>query len=507
MSKKIISFLLICCFSLFAESAFALDYFKGTKAMGMGGARVASTDSTRAQYYNPAAFGFMGLMEKNRASINASKYQKKDSDTEEFVRFDVDNNNLGRKDWGMGILDFGLRARILEEEFVDILQDFEDVFDKEDIEGATEIKSIIRLTDFVNRAQNLNDKQILSTDISVNAGNFRTGNFAVGLDFSACTAFKLENFDIDTSAYSFNQEAKDSLGSVDNVDSSYTIQYLSDAQKNTLTGTDYNFSDDEVGEIDYLIGDQIREGNVEAGDVNGLVEQLIELTEDTGASGTEDANEIVEGTITANTFWVAEFPVSYGYAFNKYLSVGGNFKIMVGEEREDRLIFEEGTDRTEEESKQSTTFGIDVGVMGRMEKFNFGFMARNLNTPQFDKINSGDIELKPQVCIGAAFIPFQNLTIEADIDLTENESYEGYETQNISVGAEFDTRLLALRGGIVKNLSAKQGSGISYSAGVGLNVWLLRLDFGLSFTQNFVTYDDTDIPEELQIGLNVEMDF
>lgn len=59
----------------------------GPRAMGMGGAGTAVADDHTAQYYNPAMFGFFSRT------------------GEEGARLDADPNYIGRKDWGLGLVD------------------------------------------------------------------------------------------------------------------------------------------------------------------------------------------------------------------------------------------------------------------------------------------------------------------------------------------------------------------------------------------------------------------
>ena len=119
-----------------------------------------------------------------------------------------------------------------------------------------------------------------------------------------------------------------------------------------------------------------------------------------------------------------------------------------------------------------------------------------------------DVKLDPQVAAGVAFIPFETLTLEVDLDLTENETtLTGYKTQNISAGLEWDAfRVLALRAGVYKNL-AESDIGVVYTAGLGLNLWAARLDIAGAFAGDSEEFDGEDVPKETRVAAQLSIDF
>jgi hypothetical protein len=76
-----------------------------------------------------------------------------------------------------------------------------------------------------------------------------------------------------------------------------------------------------------------------------------------------------------------------------------------------------------------------------------------------------------------------------------------------SLGVEWNPwRFIALRGGLAKNL-AEDDIPYEVSAGVGVNLWLARIDLALAASPETATYDDQDYPTALRASLGVMIDF
>jgi hypothetical protein len=197
-----------------------------------------------------------------------------------------------------------------------------------------------------------------------------------------------------------------------------------------------------------------------------------------------------------------EIPDVIGQSF----SVGGNFKIMSGQTYFNYIKYSslEGTDKlmkndSKENTKASTTFGIDVGVLVSFsDMFRGGLVIRNLNSPKFAYAGAGDITLDPQVRAGVAMKLSSLLTLAADYDVTKNKSslLKGYESQMFGMGAEVNLiGALKLRVGTVQNMASKESSS-ALTYGLGLNLILLDLDLGGTLANNKVQVeqDGTEIP-------------
>jgi hypothetical protein len=88
----------------------------------------------------------------------------------------------------------------------------------------------------------------------------------------------------------------------------------------------------------------------------------------------------------------------------------------------------------------------------------------------------------------------------------ENDTnINGYKSQNIAFGAELELlKFLALRAGYYKNESDIDGV---YTAGLGLNLYLLRLDAGLAFSDKTSKVDGNEIPNEVKAEVALSFEF
>jgi len=245
------------------------------------------------------------------------------------------------------------------------------------------------------------------------------------------------------------------------------------------------------------------------------------ITTIAGAGGGSFANN--QSLVRFRGAAIAELPIAYGHAFSPHFALGIAIKPMrVALFARDEKIFQQ---RSANFTNANTTrtqsgLGIDLGLAYRSEHLHLGLLARNLNAPRFsaDVINGNTglptgerytLRLKPQLRAGIAWMPTKTLTFAIDGDLTANETFVfNRKSRLASAGIEWDiAHFLALRIGATKNLASGDDIGVIYTAGLGLNLWLLRLDAALAASAKKATFKGKKRPRYLQAALGLRMDF
>ena len=230
------------------------------------------------------------------------------------------------------------------------------------------------------------------------------------------------------------------------------------------------------------------------------------------------ANERLRAAIMQAGVSMIEIPLSFGWALNESIAVGGNVKAMIGRVYgTDVLVFGDdiagAIERADENYQQTVTWGIDLAVMFRLPMLNLGLTARNLNSPTFDAPTVGlityqDYEIEPSATLGAAFIPVEWFTLAVDVDLTSNSTVlSNYDSQMLRFGGELNIyHLIALRGGYSYNLAEDDIGGLVH-AGFGIDFWLMRIDLAGAMALKTTTYDGDTVPREARVGLQLAADF
>ena len=496
------------------SSAQAMDTFLiGARATGMAGANVASVDNNSAQYYNPAAFGFFARH------------------NEDETKSEADKNNLGRKDFGFDVyVGGGWDIKDDMGKYIDTLADIDiDNLSNNGIKTDSDLQNIVELVISLNGLDEPGNA--LMTDVNAGA-SLRIKNFGLGVrGYSQVVGYVPT---VDNTNLGLNLSG-DLPSEINNAAATTGITFDANAAESFFTPAQYT---DLLAALN---------GNAAAADViayyanqQGVTEeQANELiatfdaidTQSTGGS-TSDLNKNTT-TIVLKGFGVAEVPLTYGYALNDNIAIGANLKLMQGRVYgSEVLVVSEGSgdvlSNADENYQETTTYGVDLGVLARYGMFNFGLTGRNLNSPKFDgfekdiyynfadgtpnptpkHITVDDVKLKPQATAGIAFIPFETLTIEVDYDLTKNETVQNdYDTQNFSAGLEWDIyRFLALRAGTYKNM-AESDVGWIYTAGLGLNLWAARIDVSGAMSPDKVEYDGEEVPKLAKASVQVSVDF
>lgn len=499
MKKRYVMVMVAVAAATWITTAQAMDTFLvGPRAMGMAGANVASVDNNAAQYYNPAAFGFFGRH------------------NEDETKSEADTNDLGRKDFGFDVYAGG--GWRMNDNFGDYLTtlsaiDLDEL--KNGIQTETELAGLINLVGSLNGIDELGT----GMTVDVNAGtSLRIKHFGIGVrGYTQANAVVL---DIDNQHLGLNIDPTDLRNGIENVDlsassynSSQTYNFFDSTTQASLVA---QYGAEAVNRLAFIA---IQE-NVDPASATNMTTTLVAINNSSSTSTTNPLSiDNNTTTVSMTGFGFVEVPLSYGYAINDNVSVGGNLKFMKGRVYGSQvLVFDDESNdilaQSDENSKETTTLGLDLGVMARYGKFNFGLVGRNLNSPKFDgftipttSVTIDSVTLKPQVTAGVAFIPWSTLTLEADYDITKNEA-ELFDTQNLALGVEWDAfRFLALRAGAMKNL-AESDLGLIYTAGVGLNVWLVRFDIaGAASLGDKVIFDGEEVPKFAKVSAQASIDF
>jgi hypothetical protein len=190
-----------------------------------------------------------------------------------------------------------------------------------------------------------------------------------------------------------------------------------------------------------------------------------------------------------------------------------------------------------DEAEQTVTGAVDLGIVARCSWAQVGLTGRNLNSPVLkggsfkdadgQDFTVDDITLDPQLSLGVALYPFETVVLTADIDVLENQTTYTttsqrtgplmagidpklsvtYKTQRVGGGLEWNVaRFLALRGGYSTDLAESEAGGMIH-AGLGLNLWLLRLDVAGAMATETVIVDGEEMPRAAAVSAGLTMDF
>lgn len=488
----------------------------GPRAMAMGGVGVACADDYVAQYYNPALFGFFA----------------RGGDKDE--RHPADNQDLRRKDWGLGI-DLSVGGRIggdivtYADQLADIDADrLRSLSSLASANDPAAVQDAVRMASVIGSLKAKTD----SATMVANAGvGLRIGSFGVGVrGFADATAWAevidTTNIGVGSTPITVNELAQNLVAAAPTAPG-YTATFFSGDQltqiENTMIAAGATAGNAHAAAL--ALDQQAAASGVDPSQATAVVNAL------SGANGV--IHGLASGGLIDNNatlikvsgMSVAELAFTYGYAFNDHLAIGATAKLLVGrvygvpwypflDDRDYSDILSDAR----KNYRQTVNGAIDLGIVARMKWLQAGITGRNLNSPSFKgptvaTVNGGSMAFASQrldrsVTAGAAFIPHPTLTVAADADLlTTHSSREGYDQQRVGAGIEWDAfRVIALRAGLSKNV-AQGDTGLLYHGGIGLNLWAMRIDLGGMMSSETVTYDNKDYPREAQVALALATDW
>ncbi len=138
----------------------------------------------------------------------------------------------------------------------------------------------------------------------------------------------------------------------------------------------------------------------------------------------------------------------------------------------------------------------------------FGLTGKNLIRTEIAlKSRPDPITLAPQVRVGASWRPVDLLSLAIDADLLETESdlLDGYKTRFVGGGAGLHLFGVAvLRGGVQQNL-AVDGTKPTYTAGLDLFIWKLRLGVAGANAPAQVALETSDTGSKVHIPQRVSI--
>lgn len=476
--------------------------FVGPRAGGMGGVGVASSDDIHAQYYNPAAFGFMASRQDDALELPDAPPPPEDA---------VDNAAMADRVFGLGVdAQFGIGIYGDVGRYLENLSDIDNV-ELATTDGLSAEDAETVLAAFANLTALQRDQIGFQFDANLGA-NVRVGHLAVGARYFAdgygvISEVDLTNLGLDDAAELTNALDSNAGTIIGSSPASYTIQTLDASQQATLSAAGY--SNDAIKAIDKVATDQQGSGLINDTELQELVDAIALVT--SAADGSLEDNG---SRVTLVGLGVVEIPVSYGYAFNPNLAIGVTAKLMLGRVYgQDVLVFSEDnddfTETLDEDYEDTVTFGVDVAAMYRLPNFQFGLIGRNINKPSFDGFEKDgrripDVEIDPSVTAGAAWMPIPSLVVEVNGDLFARDNlFPDREIQYLGGGLEWEVlRFLSLRGGAYDNLAESDEDPV-LTAGVGFNFWLLRIDLNGAYGTGTVEYDGEDYPNEARVGLGI----
>ena len=466
----------------------------GTRPLGMGGAFVAVAEDAIAQYWNPAGFALqkgLDIQIPVGVSIETTQGLLKEVDDLGDMAKTVSQIQNSQKNPGTFSKD-------LLDEFVMAINELDDL-----------------------------NKSGLGLILDINAGlNIRFRNLGLGVinitELGADPDLDLENIGLGT----IDSDALKDLCQDFNGDGQNGNPSLSESQK--------DIARDVAKVLDTLVPAgpgvsdwdnlKIAEELVSAGLDEGLPEEVVREVAKTiaeaagklvkgGGTGSDGGFNNNQTNIRLNGLMLFEVPVTYARALPwvNNLYVGGNLKFMYGTVGFAQFDVFSGEDLTKslyedykDNYKTSTTIGVDIGALYDLKEslgLRFGMVARNLNYPSFAQpkeakaVGLDKYVIEPQVRIGAAYWPLNFITLSADLDVTNNKTVlPGYQSRMFGLGAEVNILNkswlnLALRGGFMDNLSESYGS--MFTAGLGLNLFHLQLDFAGAISTKTTSIGDS----------------
>ncbi|QCT94787.1 hypothetical protein FE773_06210 [Caminibacter mediatlanticus TB-2] len=205
---------------------------------------------------------------------------------------------------------------------------------------------------------------------------------------------------------------------------------------------------------------------------------------------------------------IAEVPISYANTINANnidISIGINLKYIQGYTYMNKIAIDSDEDTLRnsltDNSKTSSTYGVDLGFLISKDDFKAGIVGKYLNSPKLKFYDGSEYTIKPMIRSGVAIDYNDFLTLAMDIDLTQNSTLiPGYKSQYIGGGIDLHQSWFSLRGGAMYNM-AEDDEGLILTAGLGLGLKWFQLDIAGEMATKSGTYNGNSIPRYFKVNL------
>lgn len=495
----------------------------GFKAVGMGGAGVASTRGAYAGYYNPAMLRFsdyttevaLGVSARvretnlidNMDQLNNIDFQNTIdtlSDNAEASNLSVESqikNNIlttAERDYNLppnsstffNNLPNGSTVKLSDLDPTITANSSADITFEKDGDKLIYTKT--------GTANNIEANKNLNTAIDIITNKIGTQN---ALMISVTPTFALQATD------------KFALGLYGNADVSLRLNV--DSNYNKLITKQQN---DSGTDLYYQYDSEAKNG---AGEYKVIMVDT-NSTQAYETTSLEYANNGNVNYVQVDSQVFSELPLSYAHLFDTNYgswSIGGSIKPMSLKSYTKTVLLgadsNDASDNIDDyETSYDSTVGLDLGFAFRPtdSQATFALVAKNINTPTF-KVNESqtgvtqDYEIKPMVRAGLSY-PLWNDNIEfaLDVDLTKNEtSIEGEDSQLVGGGIELHpASWFSFRLGAMQDMASKRfDDGTILTSGFGLGLKWLQVDFSAMVSTNKGEYDGNQIPRYTAANLSI----
>lgn len=212
-------------------------------------------------------------------------------------------------------------------------------------------------------------------------------------------------------------------------------------------------------------------------------------------------NSNAKHNLNTDTLILIEVPIAYGVgipfffgdlylgASAKYINATSIFQNQTFSLDNIKLNF-----NPKNHTKQTNTFGIDIGALYKISGFSVGVVGKNINTPKVDT-SIGKFNLDKQLRAGIG-LEFWRFTILADIDIIPNTTLDSNKKNQMTGGGViFDATYVDFRFGAMADIKPNP-YGIILTG--GMNIFNF-LDFSIQSSLKLKQIDKYKMPNYLDI--------